>query len=46
MNRPSGKTGSFGLVFQSFNLFPQYSVHKNITLAAELWRRKSIRARS
>ena len=26
----------FGLVFQSFNLFPQYSVHKNITLAAEL----------
>ncbi len=26
----------FGLVFQSFNLFPQYNVHKNITLAAEL----------
>ena len=26
----------FGLVFQSFNLFPQYSVHRNITLAAEL----------
>lgn len=26
----------FGLVFQSFNLFPQYSVKKNITLAAEL----------
>ena len=26
----------FGLVFQSFNLFPQYSVHKNIRLAAEL----------
>ena len=23
----------FGLVFQNFNLFPQYSVHKNITLA-------------
>lgn len=26
----------FGLVFQSFNLFPQYNVHRNITLAAEL----------
>ena len=26
----------FGLVFQSFNLFPQYTVHKNITLAASL----------
>ena len=26
----------FGLVFQSFNLFPQYTVHKNITLAAVL----------
>ncbi|MBE6538454.1 MAG: amino acid ABC transporter ATP-binding protein [Ruminococcaceae bacterium] len=26
----------FGLVFQSFNLFPQYTVHKNITLAATL----------
>ena len=24
---------NFGLVFQSFNLFPQYSVYKNITLA-------------
>ncbi len=26
----------FGLVFQSFNLFPQYNVKKNLTLAAEL----------
>ena len=26
----------FGLVFQSFNLFPQFSVKKNLTLAAEL----------
>lgn len=26
----------FGLVFQSFNLFPQYTVLKNITLADEL----------
>ena len=26
----------FGLVFQSFNLFPQYTVHKNVTLALEL----------
>ena len=26
----------FGLVFQSFNLFPQYTVIKNITLAQEL----------
>ena len=27
---------SFGLVFQQFNLFPQYTVLKNITLAREL----------
>ena len=26
----------FGLVFQNFNLFPQYTVLKNITLAADL----------
>ena len=26
----------FGLVFQSFNLFPQYTVLKNVTLAEEL----------
>jgi len=29
----------FGLVFQSFNLFPQYSVIKNITLAPTLQKR-------
>lgn len=27
---------NFGLVFQSFNLFPQYTVTKNVTLAPEL----------
>ena len=27
---------NFGLVFQSFNLFPQYTALKNITLAADL----------
>ncbi|MBQ2729876.1 MAG: amino acid ABC transporter ATP-binding protein [Clostridia bacterium] len=27
---------NFGLVFQQFNLFPQYSVLKNLTLAAKL----------
>ena len=32
---------NFGLVFQSFNLFPQYNVLKNITLAPELMRLKS-----
>ncbi|NLV99226.1 MAG: amino acid ABC transporter ATP-binding protein [Clostridiaceae bacterium] len=26
----------FGLIFQNFNLFPQYTVLKNVTLAAEL----------
>ena len=26
----------FGLVFQSFNLFPQYTALKNVTLAREL----------
>ncbi|MDE6030467.1 MAG: amino acid ABC transporter ATP-binding protein, partial [Oscillospiraceae bacterium] len=30
----------FGLVFQSFNLFPQYNVLKNISLAPELHRTK------
>lgn len=29
----------FGLVFQSFNLFPQYSVLRNLTLAPELYER-------
>ena len=31
-----GKTTHFGLVFQQFNLFPQYSVLKNVTLAPTL----------
>ena len=30
----------FGLVFQSFNLFPQYTVLKNLTLARELMEKK------
>ena len=29
----------FGLVFQSFNLFPQYTVLRNLTLAPELYER-------
>ena len=29
----------FGLVFQSFNLFPQYNVLENITLAPKLLKR-------
>ena len=33
----------FGLVFQSFNLFPQYTVHKNITLPAVLALKKQAR---
>ena len=32
-----GKTkGTFGLVFQEYNLFPQYTVLKNLTLAPQL----------
>lgn len=31
----------FGLVFQNFNLFPQYTVLRNVTLAAELLAKKS-----
>ena len=41
----------FGMVFQSFNLFPQYTVLRNVTLAPELlakedpsWRNKNARA--
>ena len=29
----------FGLVFQSFNLFPQYTARQNVMLAWELWAR-------
>lgn len=32
----------FGLVFQSFNLFPQYTALKNVTLAAELLERERL----
>ena len=35
---------NFGLVFQSFNLFPQYSVLRNITLAPELLLNDKIKA--
>lgn len=31
----------FGLVFQNFNLFPQYTALKNVTLAAELLAQKN-----
>lgn len=34
----------FGLVFQSFNLFPQYTVTQNITLAASLLRGEELKA--
>ena len=34
----------FGLVFQQFNLFPQYSVMKNVTLAPELLANEDIKA--
>jgi len=32
---------NFGLVFQSFNLFPQYTVLKNVTLALEMQKKLS-----
>ena len=35
---------TFGLVFQSFNLFPQYTVMRNLTLAAELAEKERLRA--
>jgi polar amino acid transport system ATP-binding protein len=35
---------NFGLVFQSFNLFPQYNVIKNITLAPSLLLKDKIKA--
>ncbi len=34
---------NFGLVFQQFNLFPQYTVLKNITLAPELMYLKGVK---
>lgn len=33
----------FGLVFQQFNLFPQYTTFKNVTLAAELLVKKKMK---
>ena len=35
---------NFGLVFQSFNLFPQYTAMKNLTLAPELKAKKKAKA--
>lgn len=35
----------FGLVFQSFNLFPQYTVLQNLTLAARLLGRDELKTR-
>ena len=40
----SRKRLNFGLVFQSFNLFPQYTVYDNITLAPLLLLKKKCRA--
>ena len=34
---------NFGLVFQQFNLFPQYTVLKNVTLALELLRKSEMK---
>lgn len=34
---------SFGLVFQSFNLFPQYSVMRNLTLAPKLRAKEEVK---
>ena len=36
---------NFGLVFQQFNLFPQYTVLKNVMLAPELMRLKDVKSR-
>lgn len=35
---------NFGLVFQSFNLFPQYTAKGNLTLAAELQAKERLKA--
>ena len=37
---------NFGLVFQQFNLFPQYTVLKNVMLAPELMRLKDVVSRA
>lgn len=34
---------NFGMVFQQFNLFPQYTVLKNVTLAVELLRKNEMK---
>lgn len=34
---------NFGLVFQNFNLFPQYTVLKNITFASELLKKEELK---
>ena len=34
----------FGMVFQSFNLFPQYTAKENLTLAAELQAKERLKA--
>ena len=36
------KRSHFGLVFQNFNLFPQYTVFENITLAMKLAKKENI----
>lgn len=43
-NKLRQKRLNFGLVFQSFNLFPQYSVKRNITLAPELLVKQELKA--
>lgn len=53
LNEPSGKKENekdlrkkrlnFGLVFQSFNLFPQYTVFKNLTLAPTLFLKEKLK---
>lgn len=35
---------SFGLVFQNFNLFPQYSVLKNVTLPMDMLQKRELKA--
>ena len=37
---------NFGLVFQNFNLFPQYTVLQNVTLAPKLLGKGDIRAKA